>query len=61
MAKINNQKLSRIITSRECMKTTDRLIEMYDRLTVAQRLEIKTMLIDNKNNYDRESKKMSTM
>lgn len=48
--KINPSRLSRIITSRECMKTTDRLIEMYDRLTAAQRLEIKTMLIDNKNN-----------
>lgn len=47
MAKINPQRLSKYITSRECMKTTDRLVMMYDSLSVSQRAEIKEMLIKN--------------
>lgn len=45
---INSQRLSRYITSRECMSTVDYLInEIIDKLTVEQRLEIKTLLKRN--------------
>lgn len=47
--KINNQRLSRYIASREVMRTTDFLVGLYDVLTVKQRADIKQMLINNKN------------
>jgi hypothetical protein len=53
---INSQRLSKIISDRECNNTTDRLIEMYDKLSVAQRLEIKLMLNRIKNEYSNNNK-----
>ena len=49
--KINPQRLSRIIASKECKNATDNLLDLYGRLSVEQRLIIKNMLIKNKNEY----------
>lgn len=46
--KINNQKLNRIITSRECMSAQDYLVELYDRLSPQTRQNIKDMLERNR-------------
>jgi len=46
--KINNKRLSRIITSRICMSAQGYLIELYDILTPSQRQEIKEMFEKNK-------------
>ena len=46
--KINNQRLSRYITSRECKSAQDYLVELYDRLSPESRQEIKDMLHRNK-------------
>lgn len=59
--KINPQKLSRLITSRECKSAQDYLTELYDRLSPESRQAIKEMLERNKlctynsltNNYKR--------
>lgn len=48
--KINNQRLNRIITSRECRSAQDYLLELYDKLSPENRQEIKEMLERNKNN-----------
>lgn len=53
---INPHRLSRIITSRECMSAVDRNLEMYDKLSVAQRLEIKNLLEKNKNGKSQYNK-----
>jgi hypothetical protein len=45
--KINKDKLSRIIMSRESMHTTDYLVELYGAMTVEQREEIKKLLTSN--------------
>jgi hypothetical protein len=42
--KINAQRLSRYITSRDCKSATDYLIDMYSRMSIEQRLEIKQLL-----------------
>lgn len=46
---IHPERLSRYIASRETTNTTDYLLSFYDSLTVEQRLEIKKMFEDNKN------------
>lgn len=48
--KINSQRLSRIIMSRECKSAQDYLIGLYDRLSPQNRQEIKEML--NRNKYE---------
>lgn len=45
--KICYQRLSRIITSRECRSAQDYLIELYDRLSPESRQGIKTLLLNN--------------
>lgn len=57
--KINPQRLSRIITSRECVSTTDYLINMYDKLSPETRSQIKELLENNKKNYRYDLCKMS--
>ena len=47
--RINSQRLSRIITSRECRSAQDYLVELYDRLSPESRQDIKDMLNRNKN------------
>ena len=47
--RINSQRLSRYINSREVMRTTDFLVGLYDVLTVKQRAEIKLLLNSNAN------------
>ena len=46
--KINNQRLNRIIASRECRSAQNYLIELYDRLSPESRQEIKEMLNKNR-------------
>lgn len=46
--KIHPERLSRYITSQECMNTTDKLVNLYDELKPEQRQEIKAMLEVNK-------------
>ncbi len=46
---INNQRLSRYITSREVKKAQNSLLGMYDSLSEKQRQEIREMLEKNKN------------
>lgn len=45
--KINPKKLSRIITSRECMSALEFNLHLYSCLTIKQRQEIKTLLFNN--------------
>jgi hypothetical protein len=47
--KINPKKLSRIITSRECMSALEFNLHLYSCLTIKQRQEIKEMLYRIKN------------
>jgi len=51
---IHPQRLNRYITSRECMNAVDYMIEVIDKMSVAQRLEIKNLLYANKNTNDRQ-------
>ena len=45
---INPERLSRYITSKDCMNTVDKLIGLYDVLKPEQRQDIKEMLEKNK-------------
>ena len=49
--RINHQRLSRIIMSKECKSAQDYLVELYDRLSPESRQGIKDML--NRNKYGR--------
>ena len=46
--KIHPERLSRYVTSKECMNIVDKLINLYDELTPEQRQDIKELLEKNK-------------
>ena len=46
--KIHPERLSRYITSKECMNTVDKLVALYNSLTEEQRKDIKKLFEDNK-------------
>lgn len=53
---INPNRLSKLIMSRDWLKTQNNLLEIYECLTIEQRKELKEMFLKNKYNNETTSK-----